>query len=213
MGGTPTYFFLQAGLPTSVSFKMSVGGLGLAAVGTIISWKLMHSFGRRTLYLWGLGSLAALLWIVGFISVGASKSSAGNFAQAAMMLLWLLVYYMTVGPICYAIISETSSTRLRSKSVSLSRIAYYIAQIITNAVNPFMLNPTAGNWKGKTGFFWGGCAFVFFIWTYFRLPEMKDRTYEELDLLFLRRTPTRAFKRTDVDAYEGNTTCKVEAKE
>ncbi|KAI5358665.1 putative major facilitator, sugar transporter, major facilitator superfamily [Septoria linicola] len=201
MGGTPTYFFLQAGLPVSISFKMSVGGLALACVGTLISWKLMHSFGRRTLYLWGLGSLSALLCIVGFISVGASHSKEGNFAQAAMMLLWLFIYYMSVGPICYAIITEASSTRLRSKSVCLSRIAYYIAQIISNAVNPFMLNPTAGNWKGKTGFVWGGCAFLFFVWTFFRLPEMKDRTYEELDVLFAKRTATRAFKKADADPY------------
>lgn len=180
---------------------MSVGGLGLAALGTIISWKLLHSFGRRTLYLWGLGLLSAILFIVGFISVGASHSVGGNYAQATMMLLWLFVYYMTVGPICYAIIGETSATRLRNKSVCLARIAYYIAQIVCNVVNPYMLNPTAGDWKGKTGFFWGGWALVFFVWTYFRLPEMKGRTYEELDLLFANKVKTRAFKKTVVSTY------------
>jgi len=184
MGGTPTYFFLQAGLPNSISFKLSVGGLGLASVGTIVSWFLLHSFGRRTLYLWGLAGLATILWIVGIISAAAKDSVAGNYVQATMMLLWLLLYYLTVGPICYAIISETSSTRLRNKSVCLSRIVYYIAQIIANVVNPYMLNPTAGNWKGKTGFVWGGFAFLFFIWTFFRLPETKGRTFEELDILF-----------------------------
>ena len=201
LGGTPTYFFLQAGLPTSISFKMSVGGLGLASVGTIISWKLLHSFGRRTLYLWGLGGLTIILFVVGFISVGAKTSTGGDYAQASLMLVWLLVYYMTVGPICYAIIGETSSTRLRNKSVCLSRIAYYIAQIIANVINPYMLNPTAGNWRGKTGFFWGGCSFAFFVWTFFRLPECKDRTYEELDILFARKVRTRDFKKYEVDPY------------
>ncbi|GIJ89495.1 hypothetical protein Asppvi_008437 [Aspergillus pseudoviridinutans] len=201
MGGTPTYFFVQASLPTSISFKMSVGGLGLASVGTIISWYLLHTFGRRTLYLWGLGLLTIVLMVVGFVSVGAGNSVGGNYAQATMMLIWLLVYYLTVGPICYAIISETSSTRLRSKSVCLSRITYYIAQIICNVVNPYMLNPTAGNWKGKTGFFWAGCAFLFFIWTYFRLPETKGKTFEELDILFARKISARKFAKYRVDAY------------
>ncbi|KAF2183540.1 sugar transporter [Zopfia rhizophila CBS 207.26] len=176
MGGAPTYFFVQAGLPTSISFQMSVGGLGLASVGTIVSWWLMHKFGRRTLR---------------------------NYAQASLMLLWLLVYYLTIGPICYAIIGETSSTRLRNKSVCLSRIAYYLAQIITYVVNPYMLNPTAGNWKGKTGFVWGSCAFGFFLWTWFRLPEMKDKTYEELDILFARRIKARDFAKYKVNAYVG----------
>lgn len=201
MGGTPTYFFVQAGLPTSISFKMTVGGLGLAAVGTIISWKLLHSFGRRTLYLYGLGGLTAILWIVGLISVGGKNTQGSMFAQASFMLLWLFVYYMTVGPICYAIISETSSTRLRNKSVCLSRIAYYIAQIFCNVINPYMLNPTQGDWKGKTGFFWGGCAFAFLVWTWFRLPEMKDRTYEELDILFAQKISARDFKKCNVNPY------------
>ncbi|KAF4462674.1 maltose permease [Fusarium albosuccineum] len=201
MGGTPTYFFVQAGLPESISFNMSVGGLGIASAGTIISWWLLAPFGRRTLYLWGLGSLTVVLMAVGFISVGAGNSEGGNYAQASMMLLWLGVYYMTVGPVCYAIISEVSSTRLRNKSICISRIAYYIAQIICNVVNPYMLNPTAGNWRGKTGFFWGGCAFVFFIWTFFRLPETKDKTFEELDILFARRIGAREFAKFKVDAY------------
>ncbi|KAK7212799.1 hypothetical protein V2G26_019977 [Clonostachys chloroleuca] len=201
LGGTPTYFFIQAGLPTSISFSMSVGGLGLASVGTIFSWYLLHVFGRRTLYLWGLGLLTMVLMIVGFISVGAPNSEAGNYAQASMMLLWLGIYYSTVGPICYAIISEVSSTRLRNKSVCLSRIVYYVAQIICNVVNPYMINPTAGDWKGKTGFFWGGCALAFFIWTFFRLPETKGRTFEELDILFMRGINAREFEKYKVDAY------------
>ncbi|KAM0327609.1 hypothetical protein ACHAQA_005902 [Verticillium albo-atrum] len=201
LGGTPTYFFVQAGLPESISFRMSVGGLGLASVGTVASWFLLGAFGRRTLYLWGLGLLTLVLMTVGFISVGAGDSTAGNYAQAGMMLTWLGVYYMTVGPICYAIISEVSSTRLRNKSVCLSRIAYYIGQIVCNVINPYMLNPTAGDWKGKTAFFWGGCAFAFFVWTFFRLPETKDKTFAELDILFERRIGAREFAAYKVDAY------------
>jgi SP family general alpha glucoside:H+ symporter-like MFS transporter len=211
MAGTPTYFFVQAGLPTSVSFRMSVGGLGIASVGTIASWYLMSLFGRRTLYLWGLSTLSAILGTVGIISASAGDTTAGNYGQASLMIVWLFVYYLTVGPICYAIITEVSSTRLRSKSVCLSRIVYYIAQIVTNVVNPYMLNPTSGDWKGKTGFFWGGCAFVFWIWTFFRLPETKGRTFEELDLLFANRVRTREFGKYEVDAYAPSESLKVTA--
>lgn len=81
MGGAPTYFFVQAGLSNSISFQMTVGGLGLASVGIIISWKLMHSFGRRTLYLWGLGVLAFLLLVVGILSAAAPSSSGSRFQK------------------------------------------------------------------------------------------------------------------------------------
>ncbi|UKZ72402.1 hypothetical protein TrVFT333_000031 [Trichoderma virens FT-333] len=134
-------------------------------------------------------------------TAGAADSVGGNYAQASMVLLWQFVYYLTVGPICYAIIGEVSSTRLRNKSVCLSRITYYIAQIICNVVNPYMLNPTAGNWRGKTGFFWAFWAFIFFVWTWFRLPETKDKTFEELDILFARGIKAREFASYKVDAY------------
>lgn len=98
-------------------------------------------------------------------------------------------------------ITEVSSTRLRNKSVCLSRIAYYIAQIVCNSINPEMLNPTAGNWRGKTGFFWGGSSAVFFLWTFFRLPETRGKTFEELDILFANGVGARRFADCEVDAY------------
>jgi SP family general alpha glucoside:H+ symporter-like MFS transporter len=212
MGGTPTYFFIQAGLPTSISFKMTVGGLAMASVGTIISWYLLSAFGRRTLYLWGLGLLTVVLSTTGAISAADATSVAGNYAQAVMMLMWLFIYYLTVGPICYAIVGETSATRLRNKSVCLARIAYYIANIICGAINPYLLNPTALNLKGKTGFFWAGTSLVFFVWTFFRLPECKGRTYEELDVLFANKVKTREFRKFDVNVYaeDGETLVKQE---
>ncbi|KAF2224102.1 general substrate transporter [Elsinoe ampelina] len=201
LGGAPTYFFTQAGLPSSTSFQFSVGGLGLACIGTIVSWFLLSVLGRRTIYVIGLGALAAIMFTIGFIQVGTS-SEGGSWAMGSMVLVWLLVYYLTVGPICYAIISETSSVQLRSKSVCVARISYYIAQIIGYVVQPYMINPTEGNLKGKAGFVWGATGLICFAWAFFRLPETKDRTFEELDILFARKVPARQFKGYHVDAYE-----------
>lgn len=80
------------------------------------------------------------------------------------------------------------------------------------------MNPTAWNLKGYTGyvyysiqlnfsdlfnsFVWGGCAILVFVWSYFRLPETKGRTFDELDTLFAKRVPARNFASTDVDAFD-----------
>lgn len=60
------------------------------------------------------------------------------------------------------------------------------------------------NWKGKAGFFWAGTAACVTVWSYFRLPETKGRTYEELDLLFAKKINARKFAETHVDAYGDN---------
>lgn len=102
----------------------------------------------------------------------------------------------------YSIISETSSVRLRPLSVVLARVAYQVVNIVSQFLNTYMINPVEWNWSGKSGFFWGGTAFLVFVWSFFRLPEVKDRTYEELDILFMKRISARKFASTHVDAYE-----------
>lgn len=201
LGGNPTYFFEQAGVATSQSFKMTVGSLGLACVGVFVSLWLIGFVGRRMLYVAGLGALSVLQIIVGIVSA-CSSSIASNFAQAGLIMFWLFVFYITLGPICFPIISEISSTRLRAKTVCLARNSYYIASNVAGIITPYMLNPTSGDLKGKTAVFWGGSAALYFLWAYFRLPETKDRTYEELDLLFSWKVPARKFAGHDVDAYD-----------
>lgn len=59
---------------------------------------------------------------------------------------------------------------------------------------PYMINPDQANLRGKLGFFFGGLAGLCFVWSYFRVPETKGRTYEELDIMFERGVRTRQFK-------------------
>ncbi|CAG8956729.1 hypothetical protein HYFRA_00012273 [Hymenoscyphus fraxineus] len=195
----PTYFFQQAGIDTSKSYGIALGGTGLSFVGTVISWYLLTHFGRRTLYFCGMAGDALCLLLIAVVA--SSSSSGAKWAQVAFCLLWLFIYSMTLGPICYAIISETSSIRLRAKSICFSRNVYNIVQISANVAQPYLLNPTELNLKGKTGYVWFSTACVMLVWIYFRLPECKGRTYEELDDLFIRGVSARNFASTKVDVY------------
>lgn len=76
--------------------------------------------------------------------------------------------------------------------------------IINNVITPYMLNPTAWNWKNYAGFFWGGICFLCIIYVYFRLPEPRGRTFAELDVLFEKGVSARKFATTEVDVFEEN---------
>ena len=65
-----------------------------------------------------------------------------------------------------------------------------------------MLNPSAWNWKGKTGFFWAGATLLCLVWCWFRLPEPKGLRYVELDILFAKKAKTRKFKDFQVTLAE-----------
>ncbi|KAF1936864.1 sugar transporter [Clathrospora elynae] len=121
-------------------------------------------------------------------------SSPLNWAIAALLLAFTLSYDATLGPICYSLVSEIPSTRLRSKTIVLARNAYNVSGIITNIVTPRMLNPTAWGWGARAGFFWAGTAVLGMGWSWFRLPEPKGRSFAELDGLFKRGVAARKFK-------------------
>jgi hypothetical protein len=57
----------------------------------------------------------------------------------------------------------------------------------------------AWNWGAKTGLFYAGTNLLCNIWCWFRLPETKDRTFGEIDLLFDNKVSARKFKYTKVD--------------
>lgn len=124
-----------------------------------------------------------------------------RWAVGALLLVYTALYDATVGPVCYTIVGEISSTRLRAKTVAIARIAYVIIGIVNAVIMPYFLNSAELNWGAKTGFFWGGFAFLCLIWTFFRLPEAKDRTYGELDVLFENKITARKFASTTVDQF------------
>ncbi|VUC26004.1 unnamed protein product [Clonostachys rosea] len=198
-----SYFFEQLGLGTSTVYSLSIGGLALAFLGTLINWFFcMPYFGRRFLYISGMASMSIVLVTIGILNVWRSRTSV-IYAQAGLAMFWNLLFDMTVGQLGWAIPAEIGSTRLRQKTICLARVSYYLVNIVAGVLQPYFMNPSAWNLRGYTGFFWGATGFFVFVWAYFRLPESKDRTYEELDMLFSMKVNARKFKQTDVNLYSG----------
>ncbi|TKX23137.1 general alpha-glucoside permease-like protein 1 [Elsinoe australis] len=199
--GYSTYFYQNAGLSTEHAFTMSLAQYGLGAIGTILSWFLMLKFGRRTLYLCGQIAMVVLLAVVGGLGVVSRENSGAQWGIGSLILIYTFTYDATVGPVCYSLVAELSSNRLRAKTVVLARILYNLSGLISNVLFPRMINPSAWNWGAKTGFFWACSCALCALWTYFRLPEPKGRTFGELDVLFEQRVSARKFKSTVVNQF------------
>jgi SP family general alpha glucoside:H+ symporter-like MFS transporter len=197
-----TYFFSSIGLSSSVTYHLNVGGTGMALAATLLSWVfVMPYFGRRTIYLWGTFGMTVILFLIGILNIRTSEHSF-TLAQAVLTLLWTFVFQLTVGQLAWALPAEIGSTRLRQKTVVIGRNAYYLVSVVASVLEPYFVNPTAWNLKGYTSFFWMGTALLTLIWVFFRLPETKGRSYEEINLLFAKGIGSRYFSEYQVDVFE-----------
>ncbi|ORY59754.1 general substrate transporter [Pseudomassariella vexata] len=194
-----TYFMTQSGMEASNSFSLSMGQYALGMVGTAGSWFLMARVGRRTIHLGGICTQCLLLIIVG--SIGFSGTKASIWAIGGLLIFFTFVYDFAVGPVTYSLISELSSTRLKAKTIVLARAAYNASNIFVNVMTNYQLSSEAWNWGAKAAYFWAVTALLSTVWVFFRLPEPKDRTYAELDLLFEHRVAARKFAKTMINPF------------
>ena len=204
--GFAVQVYQRAGLDDSNAFSLNIGQSGMGAVGTILSWFLMQWVGRRTIYLWGLGTMCIILVIIGGLGFAPAGNVGASWGVGSLLMVYTFVYDLTVGPVCYCLVAEIPSTRLKIKTVVLARNFYNIGGIINNAITPPMLGVNAWNWGPKSGLFWAGSCALLFTWAYFRLPEPKGRTYGELDVLFEHGISARKFASTTVDQFSGEHT-------
>ncbi|KAH8601835.1 general substrate transporter [Bisporella sp. PMI_857] len=198
--GYATYFFQIAGLPGNKAFQMGVGYLAVGFLGTVLSFVVISKYGRRRIYNIGLATLSIMMFLIAILDCVPNYESRSGviWAQSTLMVIWNGIYDVSIGPVCFVILCECSATKVRSKTIAIATAVQALFAIVMTVAIPYMINPDEANMRGKLGFFFGGLSAICFVWAWFRIPETKNRTYEELDIMFERGLKTREFKKYEV---------------
>lgn len=187
--GFSTYFFQLAGLDTAKSFDIGVGVTACGVFGNICSWFVVNRYGRRDIFNYGMYSLTILLLLIGIMDV--VPSGAAKWVQSSLTVFYAYVYFLTIGAMAFVILGETSSAQLRARTTALATAVQALFGIAMNFAIPYMVNPDAGNLKGKVGFIFGGLGAIGSVGAFFYVPELKGRTFGEIDTMFFNRVPPR----------------------
>ena len=155
--------------------------------------------------------MTTILFLIGFLNIKSGNQQI-IITQAALTLIWTFTFQLSAGQLGWALPAEVGSTRLRQKTICLARDSYYIINFVARTLEPYFLNPREWNLKGYTGFVWGGTALFTLIWAFFRLPETKDRTFGEIDMLFANKVPARKFAKYNTDIYNESAPIVEEVK-
>jgi SP family general alpha glucoside:H+ symporter-like MFS transporter len=93
---------------------------------------------------------------------------------------------------------------LRQKTIAIARASYYIVGIANTVSTPYILNAAEANLRGKAAFIPAGFIVLLAVWSYFRLPETKGRSFEDLDIMFAEKIPARKFKNHVIGGEDGD---------
>ncbi|KHO00653.1 General substrate transporter [Metarhizium album ARSEF 1941] len=207
--GTPLMFYSvkvlqKGGLSQASSLRLTIGMYALCIVSTVASMGAMRFWGRRNLWLGGLAGEITCLSIIGtlsfFLGEDDGKKTGVPWAIAAFLILYAAIYNFTIGPLCYTIVAEMPATRLKAATNSLSRFIYLIFAMTNLYLVPNLLEGAPVGWGlgTRAALVWAGSATACLIWAFFRLPETKDRTPAEVDVLFERKVRARNWSRAVV---------------
>lgn len=188
----------QIGFNTVDATYMSMVGGGALFLGTIPAILYMEKFGRR---FWANTMLPG--FFIGLVIIAASYMIPLNpetqHKVEGLYITGLILYMGFYGPyacLTWVIPSEVYPTYLRSYGMMFSDGAVNLGNFIITFT--FTDMQKAMTKQGLTLGFFGGIAALGFVYQIVFMPETKDRTLEEIELVFAK--PTRQLARENIAA-------------
>ncbi|KAG8631944.1 hypothetical protein KVT40_001084 [Elsinoe batatas] len=174
-----TYYLQLAGYSTGQSFRIQIAQPVLSIVGNLMAAATIGIIGVRNLTFWGLGTVA-------------------------FILIYSWWYNVSIGSTAFALLSETSTSRLRVKTIAIGNAVSQSINIMWQFTIPFMFNPDKANLGAKIAFIFGGLCFFCLVYLWFYQPDTTGRSYQELDEMFTKGIPASKFKTYRTDAQVEN---------
>jgi MFS transporter, SP family, general alpha glucoside:H+ symporter len=85
-----------------------------------------------------------------------AKKSNVIWTQASILIIWNFFYSLTIGPVGFSILCETSASHVREKTIAFSTAVQAFIGIGMMVAVPYMINPDEADLAGKIGFFLAG---------------------------------------------------------
>lgn len=148
---------------------------------------------RRVLLITGLLICGTLQLIIATVYHNAPNARATGKVTIGLTGIYMFSYNGLISTYAWLCGGELPSQRLRSHTFGLAASAGFVGAWLTQFTAPYFINPRELDWGPRYGFIWFPSCVVSATWVFFFLPEVKNRTLEEIDEMFEKRLPARAF--------------------
>ncbi|KAI5274675.1 general substrate transporter [Aureobasidium subglaciale] len=180
--------FAQIGIPTSRSLLFQAVNAIIAFAGTTVCIFTIDSIGRRPLQIFGHLFLC-ITFVVNATIIKVfpttSNNTSAHWAFVVMTWLFNFVFFLTSGPLSWAVPAELFGTAMRLKGVSWGAMTSFAFNTMIGQVTPIAI--ASIGWKFYIVFIVCNFTNAVFFWCF--QPETKGLNLEDMDELF-RDSPT-----------------------
>lgn len=165
--------FELAGLEKSASFFSSIGIGIVNLIFTLIGISLIDKYGRKTLmYIGSFGYIISL----GLVTLAFYQEWKG-MAVPLFFFLFIASHAIGQGSVIWVFISELFPNKLRASGTAFGTSVHWVLAALIPSFIPFLFKEI-----GATTVFCVFCLMMVWqlLWVFFKMPETKGRTLEEL---------------------------------
>ena len=170
--------FQTAGFGQASTSILATAGVGLVnVVMTYVALRLLDSAGRRTMLLWGLsGMLAMLAVLTASFAIGMSASFA--WVTVLAVAAYVAFFAIGLGPVFWLLISEIFPLSFRGRAMSVSAVANWGSNLVVSQVFLVLVH---GIGSAATFGLFAIMTALNLIFAIARVPETKGRSLEQIE--------------------------------
>lgn len=184
LSGINAVFYYSTGIFEDAGVKepiyATIGAGVVNTIFTVVSLFLVEKAGRRTLHMIGLGGMAAcsILMTVSLLLKDAYKWM--SFVCIGAILVFVAFFEIGPGPIPWFIVAELFSQGPRPAAMAVAGCSNWTSNFLVG-----LLFPSAAFYLGAYVFIvFTGFLVIFLVFTFFKVPETRGRTFEEITRAF-----------------------------
>ena len=172
--------FQKTGIGTNSALLQTatIGGVNVLFTLVAITW--VDKLGRKPLLIGGTIGMAVSLTA---LTLAFYMQKFGGFIILIFILLYIASFSASLGPVTWVVISEIFPNKLRSKAMSVSIVALWMANFIVILTFPVILNRLGG---ASAFLIFDIMCLMLIFFVFLKVPETKGKSLEELEKILIR---------------------------
>ncbi|XP_008050306.1 solute carrier family 2, facilitated glucose transporter member 3-like [Carlito syrichta] len=177
-----TGIFKDAGVQEPIYATIGAGVVN--TIFTVVSLFLVEKAGRRTLHMIGLGGMAFCSLLMTVSLLLKDEYDWMSYVCIGAILVFVAFFEIGPGPIPWFIVAELFSQGPRPAAVAVAGCSNWTSNFLVG-----LIFPSAAYYLGAYVFIiFTGFLLIFLAFTFFKVPETRGRTFEEITQVFERQT-------------------------